>query len=181
MALGFYINNAECYGCKTCQLACITTRLPGNRKTFMRNVRDILADEPRAYSFLSLACNHCASPRCLANCPQGAYSKQDNGLVIQDHDACIGCKTCIDACPYSAPVFDEAEGKTYKCDMCQELISAGGQPACVAACPGLNLAFGELDVLQSDNPGAAAQIRGVTPDASETQPSIAIVVDPALV
>jgi Fe-S-cluster-containing dehydrogenase component len=161
-------------------MACITTRLPENHATFMRRVRDIFSDSPQALSFLSLACNHCADPKCLPACPQQAYSKREDGLVIQDHDLCIGCQTCIQACPYSAPVFDSAESKTYKCDMCFERIDAGELPACVVACPGSNLAAGDLDDLKLDHPGFVQALAGVTPAATETNPSLVIGLDPRL-
>ena len=135
MALGFYSNNKDCYGCKTCSMACMTTRLSGQTATFLRRVDVILDGEAEAQSFLSLACNHCDEPACLANCPVGAYTKLDNGVVVQDHDLCIGCKTCISACPYGAPVFDEASSTTYKCDMCIDRLERGEKPACVEACP----------------------------------------------
>lgn len=180
MSLGFYVNNKGCYGCKTCTAACVTTKLPGNRTTFMRRVTDILTDKPMTYAFLSLSCNHCESPACLANCPQGAYTKLENGIVVQDHDACIGCQTCINACPYGAPAYDEAEKKVYKCDMCKDRLEAGKTPACVEACPGAFLACGELDDLKAAHPDCVQEIPDVTPSASETGPSLLIELDSTL-
>lgn len=180
MTLGFYTDNNGCYGCKTCSVACVTTKLPGNRETFMRRVTDILTDDTMTYAFLSLSCNHCENPQCLANCPQGAYTKHENGIVEQDHDKCIGCKTCTTACPYGAPVYDEAEGKVYKCDMCKDRLETGLMPACVEACPGANLECGELDDLRASHPDGVQEIAGITPSASETNPSLVIDLDPTL-
>ena len=102
MTQGFYVNSADCYGCKSCQVACATEKVltPG---VFIRRVRQINAAAPGGHAFVSMACNHCDEPACVANCPVGAYQKMDNGLVVQDHDKCIGCKTCIEACPFHAP------------------------------------------------------------------------------
>ncbi len=70
--------------------------------------------------FVSLACNHCSSPACVANCPTGAMQKdEETGIVWTDHDVCIGCKTCETACPYGAPTYGEEEGYMLKCDMCR--------------------------------------------------------------
>lgn len=110
MTQGFYVNSADCYGCKSCQVACATEKVltPG---VFIRRVRQINAAAPGGHAFVSMACNHCDEPACVANCPVGAYQKMDNGLVVQDHDKCIGCKTCIEACPFHAPSYDEATSR----------------------------------------------------------------------
>ena len=56
--------------------------------------------------FVSLACNHCSSPACVANCPTGAMQKdEETGIVWTDHDVCIGCKTCETACPYGCLLY----------------------------------------------------------------------------
>ncbi len=111
----------------------------------------------------------------MANCPVQAYTKLENGIVQQNHDLCIGCKTCIEACPYHAPCYDEQESKTYKCDMCTDRQERGELPACVAACPGMNLAVGEMADLEK-----AHQADIVSDDAVETKPNFVITVDPAL-
>ena len=180
MALGFFIDNKNCYGCKTCSMSCIVSNLPGNRTTFLRRVQEIRMDQPRAVSFLSLACNHCEHPACVKNCPQGAYEKLENGIVKQDHDKCIGCRTCIEACPYGAPAYDEESRSVYKCDMCSSRLERGEAPACVVACPGANIAQGDLDDLRKLHEGAVQEIAGLTLSASETLPSFLIALDPSL-
>ena len=93
--------------------------------------------------FVSLACNHCSSPACVANCPTGAMQKdEETGIVWTDHDVCIGCKTCETACPYGAPTYGEEEGYMLKCDMCRGEVAAGGKPICVTGCPMRALDFG---------------------------------------
>ena len=96
-------------------------------------------------------------------------------FIIADPSVCIGCKTCIEACPYHAPCYDEQESKTYKCDMCTDRQERGELPACVAACPGMNLAVGEMADLEK-----AHQADIVSDDAVETKPNFVITVDPAL-
>ena len=110
----------------------------------------------------------------MADWPVPAYAKLENGIVQQNHDLCIGCKTCIEACPYHAPCYDEQESKTYKCDMCTDRQERGELPACVAACPGMNLAVGEMADLEK-----AHQADIVSDDAVETKPNFVITVDPA--
>lgn len=119
MALGFWMNNKNCYGCKTCSIACKSEKQL-NEGVLLRKVSCIRQDNPVNVSFLSMSCNHCEDPACVKACPVEAYTKLDNGIVKQDHDKCIGCKMCIEACPYNAPCYDEEESKTYKCDMCYD-------------------------------------------------------------
>ena len=134
MAIGFWMNNKNCYGCKTCSIACKSEKQL-DKGVLLRHVTAIRQDDPRAFAYLSMACNHCEEPACMANCPVGAYSKLEDGTVIQDHSVCIGCKTCISACPYGAPSYDEATSTTFKCDGCYDRRQRGELPACVVACP----------------------------------------------
>jgi len=120
----------------------------------MRRVREVNATEGPGTVFVSMACNHCDDPQCLKVCPVGAYTKLTDGTVVQDHEKCIGCKSCIMACPFHAPTFDESEGATYKCDGCLDRRSAGLLPQCVISCPGANIQFGNLDEVAQAYDGA---------------------------
>lgn len=144
MTQGFFVNSANCYGCKSCQVACANEKVltPG---VFIRRVREV--EKAGGHAFVSMACNHCDEPACVANCPVGAYQKMDNGLVVQDHEKCIGCKTCIEACPFHAPCYDEATSTTYKCDGCANRQARGDMPVCVMTCPSSNLTLDEMDKL----------------------------------
>ena len=142
MALGFWMNNKNCYGCKTCSIACKSEKQL-DQGVLLRHVTEIKQDDPRALSFLSLSCNHCDEPACVANCPVQAYTKLENGIVQQNHDLCIGCKTCQTVCPYDAPTYDDEAGYMLKCDMCKAELEAGGsKPLCVTGCPMRALDFG---------------------------------------
>ena len=167
MANGFFHNSANCYGCKTCMLACANekTTTPG---VFPRRVRQINTAD--GHSFISMSCNHCDEPACMANCPVGAYSKDDaSGLVIQDHELCIGCKTCINSCPFHAPAYDEEESKVYKCDGCIDRQADGLEPMCVLTCPSMNISYGEFDGLPEGE-----SIKEMAP----TKPNFKIKADP---
>lgn len=163
MALGFWMNNKNCYGCKTCSIACKSEKQL-DQGVLLRHVTEIKQDDPRALSFLSLSCNHCDEPACVANCPVQAYTKLENGIVQQNHDLCIGCKTCIEACPYGVRVYNDGEpayaldfavgypdapahlaNTVEKCTLCANLIKQDQQPMCVQACVGYARYFGDLD------------------------------------
>ena len=96
-------------------------------------------------AFLSLACNHCAQPICVAVCPVGAHVKRESdGIVVHSSDKCIFCHECINNCSYHAPVANEELQRAEKCSMCVERIDAGELPACVMGCPTHALTLIEL-------------------------------------
>ena len=146
MSLGFYVDLASCIGCKTCQVACKDRRdiqVAGPR---LRRVDTFeCGTYPEVAMFhLNLSCNHCESPACVANCPTGAMYKDDDGTVQHDDEACIGCQTCVNSCPYGAPQFIEEDKIVQKCDTCRALREAGHAPVCVEACPARALDFGPV-------------------------------------
>ena len=170
MALGFYSNNKDCYGCKTCSMACMTTRLSGQTATFLRRVDVILDGEAEAQSFLSLACNHCDEPACVANCPTGAMTKnEETGIVNNDKDVCIGCMTCEKSCPYGHPVQLD-DGLSHKCVLCSDENPEGTpDPTCAKACPVRALEFGTLSELRERHPEGVSAIGELT---DETGPAV---------
>jgi len=93
-------------------------------------------------------CMHCNAPDCLSGCPVGAYSKRDDGPVEYDKNRCIGCRYCMNACPFGVPHFDFDKGLVDgafidKCTLCPQRIDIGLEPACVATCPTDALVYGE--------------------------------------
>ena len=121
--------------------------------------------------FFSMACNHCAEPQCLKVCPVEAYTKREDGIVIQDHDRCIGCRLCTMACPYDRPQFNPAKGKVEKCNFCFQRIDQGLKPACVAACIPGALQLVEINNQLDQKTGIVKTLPGL-PSAAITNPSI---------
>ncbi len=109
-------------------------------------------------------------------CPVKAYSKLDDGAVVQDHAKCIGCKRCVEACPYGAPQYNDADKKVEKCHLCETRLAQGGTPACVEGCPTKALTFGELAKFDASNPQAAQ----VLPDPLKLGPSLRVIPAAAL-
>ncbi|MDR1184019.1 MAG: 4Fe-4S dicluster domain-containing protein [Coriobacteriales bacterium] len=182
---GFYFDSNKCTGCKTCQVACKETyRLPTD--TLWRKVHNYQGgswefnEETGAYRpegvfgyFISLSCNHCAAPACVAACPVAAITKDgDTGIVTIDSDLCIGCGSCITACPYNAPSLWEEKGIFTKCDMCASLVKDGDRPLCVSGCLMRALDFGELEELKSKYGEGSVEVEPLPVDS--TGPSLVL-------
>jgi phenylglyoxylate dehydrogenase beta subunit len=87
----------------------------------------------------NIACYQCAQPLCIEACPVGAIVKsEEDGVVRVLRDECIGCETCVTACPYENMFFDLESSVAFKCEICE------GDPACVKACP-----YGVLELVNN--------------------------------
>jgi anaerobic dimethyl sulfoxide reductase subunit B (iron-sulfur subunit) len=171
---GFFYDMTTCSGCKTCQIACKDK----NNLEVGVNFRKVHYFEggkyPAPWSYpLSMSCNHCAQPKCVANCPTGALVKRpEDGIVIHHKEKCIGCRLCTWSCPYNAPQYRKQAGKVGKCDFCVDLLDKGEEPACVSACLMRALQFGDIEELKKKY-GGTADVRGL-PNSTTTSPSISI-------
>jgi Fe-S-cluster-containing dehydrogenase component len=94
--------------------------------------------------FVPKLCNHCNRPPCVQVCPVGATFSTQEGVVLVDRDYCIGCRYCIQACPYGARYLDPRTKTADKCTFCYHRIKQGLLPACVEVCPTQARVFGEV-------------------------------------
>ncbi len=171
---GMAIDTKRCIGCHTCSMACkVENNLPNDvwwNKTITVGGEDM--DSPSGEypnlkkSYLTMACQHCAEPACIAVCPvQATYKDPETGAVLQDYDVCIGCKTCMGACPYTDVRTFNAEEPQYhlefavgdeavppqqaqtvsKCILCSHRLADGRTPACIEVCPARARTFGDLN------------------------------------
>ena len=161
MALGFWMNNKNCYGCKTCSIACKSEKQL-NEGVLLRKVSCIRQDSPVNVSFLSMSCNHCEDPACVKHCPTHAMHKDaETGLVLVDQDRCIACGYCTWTCPYGAPSMDDVHHIMSKCTFCKDRISEGQKPFCAEACPANARVFGDLNDPESEPSKLLQQKKGV--------------------
>jgi len=146
MNYGFLINNDACIGCHACSTACKSeNEVPlGVQRTWVKSVET--GQYPNVTrSFQVTRCNHCANPPCVRICPVTAMYQRDDGIVEFDPDVCIGCKACMQACPYDAIYIDPDSGTAAKCHYCAHKVDLGLEPACVVVCPEHAILAGDLD------------------------------------
>lgn len=95
--------------------------------------------------FAVLRCNHCDNAPCVRICPVNALEKRADGIVDVDRDACIGCRACMQACPYDAIYLNDDTGSIEKCHYCAHRVENGIEPACVVVCPEKAIIAGDLN------------------------------------
>jgi tetrathionate reductase subunit B len=85
--------------------------------------------------FVPKLCNHCVNSPCVQVCPVGATFESPDGVVLIDKSYCIGCRYCVQACPYGCRFIDHRTMTADKCDLCYHRITRGLTTACCEACP----------------------------------------------
>lgn len=120
------IDYQKCVGCGTCEMICSLAH-EGVCSPFLSRIKVV-----RQYKHgrhIPISCAFCEKPPCVAVCPVSAISKDsDSGFVGIDESKCIGCRQCVQACPFGHMGFNIDKGLAIKCDLC------GGDPQCVKYC-----------------------------------------------
>jgi molybdopterin-containing oxidoreductase family iron-sulfur binding subunit len=159
----FVVDLRRCDGCEKCTKACQDTHYLAKDQKWI-NVYKI-TDTTGQTHFMPRLCMHCENPPCLRVCPTGATFKNDEGVVLVNQNTCIGCRTCMAACPYEARYFNwqepppapallqqsmpefpvpQKKGTVGKCILCVHNTEMGKLPACVEACTMGALWIGDL-------------------------------------
>jgi Fe-S-cluster-containing dehydrogenase component len=166
--LGLVIDLDTCVGCQACVVACkgwntenygaplsdLDPYGADPEGTFLNRVHTYevtLPDAPAQIIHFPRSCLHCEDAPCVTVCPTGAsYKRADDGIVLVNEDACMGCGLCAWACPYGAREMDAVAGVMKKCTLCVDRISNDNLPeedripACVRTCPTGARHFGDL-------------------------------------
>lgn len=132
----FVIDQRKCIGCHACTVACKAEHdVPiGVNRTWVKYIEKGEFPNSRRY-FLVNRCNHCDDAPCVTICPTKALFKRPDGIVDFDSNRCIGCKSCMQACPYDALYIDPYSHTAAKCNYCAHRTEVGLEPACVVVCP----------------------------------------------
>ena len=143
---GFLIDQSKCIGCHACSTACKSeNQVPiGVNRTWVKYVETGAYPDVRR-RFQVTRCNHCANPPCVRICPVTAMYQRDDGIVEFDPSICIGCKSCMQACPYDSIYLDPETNTAAKCTFCAHRIDVGLEPACVVVCPEHAILAGDLN------------------------------------
>ena len=136
-----YVNEKWCLGCHLCEYNCAFANSGKNDMAKLKGIKinpRIQVEEHEDVCF-AVNCRHCEEPLCVKSCISGALSVHDGVIEIDQHK-CVGCYTCIMACPYGAVVPSD-EGVIQKCELC--IKNSCGEPACVKGCPNHAIVFEE--------------------------------------
>ena len=142
----------RCVGCLSCMVACkAVNNVPiGSYWNKVLRIGPSLKEGATSSHdvemyYLPVQCQHCADPECVKVCPTGASHKLEDGTVQVDKSKCIGCQFCAMACPYGVRYLNQEERVVEKCTLCEQRISQGELPQCVAQCGARARFFGDLD------------------------------------
>jgi molybdopterin-containing oxidoreductase family iron-sulfur binding subunit len=156
------IDLAKCKNARKCVEQCQASHhLPPNQE--LMKVYLMQESEEDLPYWMPKPCFHCEEPLCLEACQTGATIKSKDGIVLIDKELCIGCKNCIEACPYSSRHFSKNPSPIEpgvnpplsgthtpaepiginKCDFCKNLVEEGELPRCVTSCPSGTIYFGD--------------------------------------
>lgn len=167
---GMGIEIDKCIGCSRCVVACKAENdvprepfffrtwveryvIPKEGEAIVESInvrskssRELKPEDGEAIRsfFVPKLCNQCAHPPCVQVCPVGATFPTTDGVVLVDGDRCIGCRYCIQACPYGARYLHPETKTADKCTFCYHRVVQGLLPACVETCPTQARVFGDL-------------------------------------
>ncbi|MFV0481613.1 MAG: DMSO/selenate family reductase complex B subunit [Campylobacteraceae bacterium] len=181
---GFFLDQSQCIGCRTCQLTCKDYKDTPIGVSFRRvseyesgewlDDKDATSVTPVgvfAY-YSSISCNHCDEPACAKVCPTGAMHKTSFGIVEVNPKKCIGCKACAMACPYGSPQYNKQKKHMTKCNGCRERLEQDLLPICVASCPARALHAGPISELREQH-GHLASVAPL-PKYEVTRPNLVL-------
>ncbi len=184
----FVIDVSRCIDCRACLVACsVENTVPMDHTRIWVHDQGVQGEWPALKrSFVPYNCMHCDNPPCTEVCVSGAtYKNKDNGLVLVDQDACIGCGFCAEACPYDVRYIDETRGVVDKCNGCIQRVETGMMPACVQTCVGGSRLFGDFNDPESTVSKALKDAKSIVrldarrADGKSTGPNIYYVNAPA--
>jgi Fe-S-cluster-containing dehydrogenase component/formate-dependent nitrite reductase membrane component NrfD len=143
---GFAIDLRKCIGCHACTIACKAEHdIPiGVNRCWVKTVEKGAFPDTRRF-FFPVLCNQCTDAPCVRICPTSALFKRRDGIVDLHGDSCIGCRACMEACPYDQLFIDPNTHTAEKCNFCANRVENRLLPACVSVCPTECRIFGDLD------------------------------------
>ena len=134
-----YFDIDLCTGCKSCEVAC--ARVYGEKR--------ISVDLFDGKFPITAMCRHCETAPCLTVCPKDAITRDEKtGAVHVNENMCVGCSSCVIACPFGDLQFQERRHVSTKCNLCLSRLNDGEKPVCVLTCPTGALKYGKLSEME---------------------------------
>ena len=165
------IDLRRCDGCQSigkspqCTEACIQGHFAPEPMEWIQVYEAPLGE--KSTQFIPTPCQQCQNAPCVNVCPVAATFATPEGVVLIDQQRCIGCRICMEACPYDRRFFNwgtvpqppEAlfmdysvehqspaiRGTVMKCDFCPDMARAGRLPYCAQGCPNHAIYYGDLE------------------------------------
>ncbi|MFN0172190.1 MAG: 4Fe-4S dicluster domain-containing protein [Bryobacteraceae bacterium] len=153
MTKAILYDSTRCVGCRECEKACAARwKNPYNDQIAAEervSAHKLTAVTTHGERFSRKLCMHCQEPTCASVCPVGAFTKTALGPVIYDETKCIGCRYCIQACPFQVPTYEWSSTvpRVRKCNMCYERQVQAKPSACTEACPADATTTGDRDAM----------------------------------
>ena len=114
MRWGMLINLKKCVSCYSCVVKCKQEHFLPARMLWGRLVTAEYGTYPSAAKIaIPVLCNHCEDAKCVQVCPASATEKRQDGIVMIDADKCVGCRSCLIACPYQVRSFYTKRGEYF--------------------------------------------------------------------
>ena len=120
------VNPEKCTACRICELSCSFRHHREINPSRSRIRVNIFHED---FFFYPNVCNQCEDAWCAGICPNYALIKdRKSGVVKLDESRCVGCRMCVQACPFGSMGFDSRNGISEKCNLCD------GDPECIKSC-----------------------------------------------
>ncbi|MCK4272847.1 4Fe-4S dicluster domain-containing protein [bacterium] len=129
------LNLDYCIGCRSCASACTESHYQH---------LNLVHGQVGELAVLPHHCRHCQQAACVAACPTQALEQDENGVVLRHNSLCVGCRSCVYACPFGVLDEELLQHISAKCDLCVDRTSQGLEPRCVATCVSGALTFEDL-------------------------------------
>lgn len=149
------VDAGKCVGCHSCEISCCVAHSQSKQlyqAIFEKPLskKRVVVENYGEFN-VPLQCRHCEDAPCVHVCPTKAMQKEAGAdAVLIDEKLCIGCKWCLQACPFGAIALGDGEKAILKCDLCMERTGKGMDPACVAGCPTKALKYLPVDTFTKE-------------------------------
>jgi len=164
------VDMKKCQGCMSCMLACSLVH-HGEENLSLSRIQILQNPQGSFPEDLVIAqCRQCVEPACVAVCPVNALKKDPNyeNIIMVDEEACIGCKSCVSACPHKPgrTIWNFNDNHSQKCDLCAKtpywnsIGGLNGKKACVEICPMDAIIFTTQTPVQEGDEGYSVNLRG---------------------